>query len=669
MAHRLTEAARRRIRAILEDPASYASGEPEPDAFERMMRTTRIVESLPMLVYEIEADDSGESRVTHLVGDAEAVVGATAREVVEQDARPYLDPRDLERVTSQIASAGPGGHFETAYRVAHRERGAAWTFVVGMTPDGIGHQGVVLQSDQFENLRTELEHKTRMLEAVSKSLPGALYQIRMAPDGTLTSPFCAPGIEAILGTPAEVVMEDPNVLTTYVVEEDRELLMETTLVSARDLTPWELSYRVRRSDGEVKVLWCGGVPEREPDGSTLWTSLTVDITEVARRSHEAEARTRAFFETEKLESLGRLAGGMAHDINNLLVGVLGNAELLRETTLPAHVSEIADEIALAASGCAELTRQILAFSGRGKFQSEPVDLRRLVGETVRLARAAISGPEPTLDLGDRSMVVRGDPTQLRQVILNLVTNALQASSQFAVAVRARVVSRSDAHATLAAANGAADHFVKIEIEDKGDGILPVHRSRIFEPYFTTRPDGRGLGLASALGIVRNHDGVLTFESTPGAGTTFEVWLPLVPEVPLSEPKATGDAPSLEGLRVLVVDDQPEVMGMTSRMLQHRGAVARGLTDPRRVLAVLETDAFDLLVLDLTMPELPGTELFEAVRARHADLPVVLYSGYTERALRDLASASRVTYLQKPFTAAQLVEAAHRAIGSSPQRRE
>ncbi|MEO0604245.1 MAG: ATP-binding protein, partial [Myxococcota bacterium] len=567
--------------------------------------------------------------------------------------------RDLDDVRRSLANAGPNGRFETAYRVMHRDRGILWSFVVGQVDEG-GHRGVVVQSDQFQRLETELEHKSRMLEAVSRSLPGALYQIRMSPEGVMTCPFCAPSIEALLGTSAESIMESPDVLSTYVVEEDRSLLFETAMASARDLSPWELSFRVQRPDGEVKQLWSGGVPEREPDGSTIWTSLCVDITEVARRSHEADARTRAFYERDKLESLGRLAGGMAHDINNLLVGVLGNAELLRETTLPRHVVELAEEIALAAAGCAQLTRQILAFAGRGRVRDDAVELRQLVEETVRLARPMGEGPAPQLALGPHALVVRGDPTELRQVVLNLVTNAMQASPEAPVEVRSRVVDRADAHPSLE----GTGHFVQISIEDRGDGILPAHRARVFEPYFTTRRDGRGLGLASALGIVRNHGGVLAFDSTPGMGTTFDIWLPLDPEgaegssVSLLSP-AAPPRNDLAGLQILVVDDQPEVLAMTRRMLQNRGAMTEGLTDPREVLGQLAEGAYHLLVIDLTMPELPGRELFEQVREVHPELPVVLYSGYSAGALSDLHQLHRATYLEKPFTIEQLLQAVRR----------
>ncbi|MEM6930101.1 MAG: PAS domain-containing protein, partial [Myxococcota bacterium] len=435
MAGRLTDAARQRIRDILADPDSYVSGDPDPDRFDRLGESARILDSLPALIYEY---DTAARRTTFLTGNVDAVVGSSADAVLGTSPSMVIDPRDLDDVRRSLASAGPDGRFETAYRVMHRDRGILWSFVVGRIDDG-GHRGVVVQSDQFQRLESELEEKSRMLEAVSRSLPGALYQIRLSPDGVMTCPFCAPSIEALLGTSAASIMESPDVLSTYVVEEDRSLLFETAMVSARELTPWELTFRVQRPDGEVKQLWSGGVPEREPDGSTIWTSLCVDITEVARRSHEAEARTRAFYERDKLESLGRLAGGMAHDINNLLVGVLGNAELLRETTLPKHVVELAEEIALAAAGCAQLTRQILAFAGRGRVRDDAVELRQLVEETVRLARPLGDGPAPQLELGPHVLMVRGDPTELRQVVLNLVTNAMQASPEAPVEVRARVV--------------------------------------------------------------------------------------------------------------------------------------------------------------------------------------------------------------------------------------
>ena len=402
-------------------------------------------------------------------------------------------------------------------------------------------------------------------------------------------------------------------------------------------------------------------------GRTVQISGYLDLT--ARKAEEAERRSleAQVRHVQKLESLGLLAGGIAHDFNNLLVGVLGYAELaLEEPELSHTVHRALERIRTAAGQASELTRQMLAYTGKGRVESRRIDVNvriRAVAELLEVSRR--KNTELVLQLSPELWAVEGDAGQIDQIVLNLVTNASDAIGDQPGVIR---VTTSCRDLTAAGPPDVLDEplrpgrYVVLEVRDDGAGMDEPVRQRIFEPFYSTKYTGRGLGLAAVQGIVRGHGGAIEVESRPGEGTTMRVWLPAVAGSAQTTP-TSPDRVTLVGTgTVLVADDEDAVRDVMSRMLQRLGFRTRTAADGLQVLEAIRQapGSWDLLMLDMTMPGPSGLEVLEAIRRVRPDLPVVLCSGHTAP---QSIEKHGVTWLQKPFRLDDLVRALQRALGT------
>ncbi|HEX7088379.1 MAG TPA: response regulator [Vicinamibacterales bacterium] len=368
---------------------------------------------------------------------------------------------------------------------------------------------------------------------------------------------------------------------------------------------------------------------------------------------------------QKLESLGVLAGGIAHDFNNLLVGVLGNAGLaLLELPEDSPARQAIRDIEISAQRAAELTRQMLAYSGRGTFRVEPVDLSALVEEMSQLLRRVITKQAHLSLRLDRNLpAVVADATQLRQVVMNLITNASDALEERPGTIRLETgVVHADRRmlASMYLNEELPEgRYVWLEVSDTGIGMDADTAARLFDPFFTTKFTGRGLGLAAVLGIVRGHRGAISLQSTPGLGTTFRVLLPAAEGVAV-KPGTPPAATLARGAgRVLLVDDEEAVRGIARRVLERGGFDVVEAENGEEALARFreQPDAVTAVVLDLTMPGLGGEATFHALRCARPDLPIVLSSGYAQ----DGDAFDNVAFLAKPYRPAELVDAVKAAI--------
>lgn len=393
-----------------------------------------------------------------------------------------------------------------------------------------------------------------------------------------------------------------------------------------------------------------------------------DVTERLEAEERRQAMERKFQETQRLESLGLLAGGIAHDFNNLLMAVLGNAGLARMSIEPgSEADEAVQEIEMGATRAAELTRQLLAYAGGGKLLVTRFDLSRVAHETQKLVRRIAGGQAAfELELPEGLPAVEADETQVRQVVMNLLTNAVDALDGGAGTVRIRTaVCRIDAEAlsrTLHAPEADTGEYVVLTVEDSGVGIPPSHIDRIFEPFYSTKGTGRGLGLSAVLGIVRSHGGAISVESTPAKGTTVRVMFPAVANAEAAGEKAA--LPRLGSGNVLAVDDEPAVLGVTSRMLSRLGYSVATAVNGIEAVEACRNGRFDLVVLDVTMPGKTGIEALDDIRKQEPELPVILMSGHSvEEIPSEAAYDDRTGFVQKPFTLSSLSEAIAAVRGS------
>jgi signal transduction histidine kinase/ActR/RegA family two-component response regulator len=400
------------------------------------------------------------------------------------------------------------------------------------------------------------------------------------------------------------------------------------------------------------------------------TRLVIQEMELRKQAEEERKQLEAELQhAEKLRSLGVLAGGIAHDFNNLLAAVLGNAELAWKELEPAsEVRPYLAEISTAARCAADLTQQMLAYSGKGKFVVEPVHLPEIVEEMARLLRASVPrNVALDRDLSADLPPIEADATQVRQILMNLVVNAAEAIGE-----KEGVITLSAGTEQVDGSRAAADYwhggpakgtYVYLRVADSGRGMDDETKARIFEPFFSTKFAGRGLGLAAVLGIVRGHRGGIRVETRPQFGTTFTVLFPRSDKEPVwrSTP-AAGQSIRGDGT-VLVVDDEPAVRTLIQRILERRGFSVVAAEDGAEALRVFQThrDRIVLVVLDLTMPRMGGRETLEKLRGACPDVPAILTSGHNQNDVTERFAVEPTAFLHKPFTPQQLLAEVNRAL--------
>jgi signal transduction histidine kinase/CheY-like chemotaxis protein len=401
-------------------------------------------------------------------------------------------------------------------------------------------------------------------------------------------------------------------------------------------------------------------------------------TDITARKHAEEERRELELrmqQAQKLESMGILAGGIAHDFNNLLVAMLGNADLALLDLSPDNLAAASvRRIRTAALRASDLANQMLAYSGKGRFVTARLNLTALVEEMLHLLEAAISRQATIVqDFAWDLPEVDGDPAQLRQVVMNLITNAADALPDGVGTITLRT-------SALAGASGAPDR-VLLEVADTGVGMDAATQARVFDPFFTTKFTGRGLGMAAVLGIVRGHEGQIEIDSAPGRGTRIRLILPVAAPLPAGEPAGAAspvaaitavvpptpvaapvaDTGEPQAPLVLIVDDDPAVCSVARRALTRHGFLVLEARDGVQALALFRERQAEIsaVLLDLTMPEMGGDEVLRELRALDPQVRVVLSSGFSES---DAAfqfggedAAWTAGFLQKPYEIRVLVE--------------
>ena len=399
---------------------------------------------------------------------------------------------------------------------------------------------------------------------------------------------------------------------------------------------------------------------------------------IVRDVTERKRMDQRLSQTQKLESVGLLAGGVAHDFNNLLMGILGNSSLaLDNLDDPALLERALLDISRASERAADLTRQLLAYAGKGRFVTEHVDLSRVVREILPLVEGSfLTKVELVLELPGNLPTTRADRTQLSQIVMNMLINAAEAIGEKGGIVKlttgARHFSADQRPRYLAEAEVRGD-YVTLEVTDNGIGMDPATLRRIFDPFFTTKFLGRGLGLSAVLGIIRGHKGAIRVESSPGCGTTFELLFPSSPESVDERARSISAARDDSGVkrgRILVADDEEVVREFFRSALRLHGYDVVTAVNGAEALHIFEeaSGQFDLVLLDLVMPVLGGKEVLPLLLAARPDALVIVTSGQVEEEARsELADWNIAGYVQKPCTAGTLLEKVRESLDPKPIR--
>ncbi|HNN94634.1 MAG TPA: response regulator [Pseudomonadota bacterium] len=472
--------------------------------------------------------------------------------------------------------------------------------------------------------------------------------------------FANPAFERMFGYgPGELVGQPVEVLNSAEVSDPSETAQQI-IAALKQSGCWSGEIVNRRKDGSNFVCHATVTESHHPQHGIVWISIHHDISQRVQIERERAALQRKLMEAQRLESLGLLAGGIAHDINNDLLLILGSASLLRSD---AHddpgQAEALRQIQIGAYHIRDLVQQVLAFAGKGRFVSQPIVMGELIRDLEPLLQASIGmGVRLVCDLGPGLPAIDGDPGQLRQLLLNLVINSSEALEGAPGVIRISVGPYQPGDSLRLPAHAQAG--LVIEIADDGPGIPGHLLSRIFEPFFSTKATGRGLGLAAVLGIVRSHQGAILAHAPPQGGALFRIALPAGKLAPAAPPQPPPQ-PKPTGRSVLVVDDEPGVRHVLKLFLQRSGYSVLLAEGGEQALQLISQPAQGIaaVLLDLTMPGRSGDEVLGDIRRVAPGLPVILMSGYNAKAaLSPEVIAELAGLLTKPFEKSDLLQLLH-----------
>ncbi len=569
--------------------------------------------------------------------------------------RLLAHPEDAPVAIGLLEAHARGERPQVEFEMRMKRKDGSWCWILNRSkivernPDGSMRRVVGTHTDisASRDARERAEQQATLLDSVLSNIPIAIDIVR--PDGFIE--YLNRAGARILGWSLEEMRQTDVMSLMYPDPEYRKKVFAAIAAGSPEWGDWT----VRTRDGRDIVMSWSNV--RLADGRAIGMGL--DVTAQRRADAERTALEQQMQQSQKLESLGVLAGGIAHDFNNLLVGVLGNATLAEEVLdADSPAAPLIADVRAAATRAADLTRQLLAYAGKGRFVIERVHVSQLVHEMAALLRAGVSKRAVfTEHLAPSLPPVEVDVTQLRQIVMNLITNASDALGDGGGTITLRTSLRRPSESERRIGTGAASldgPFVCIEVSDTGHGMDEATLARIFEPFFTTKVTGRGLGLAATLGIIRSHRGVISVESAPGAGTTMRIYFP--PADPVANPTPITGVRAIRPLTgsgtVLLADDEAAVRTVLRRALERAGFEVVTAADGREAIERFGTEParWRCVILDLTMPHVPGGDALLAMRAMRPDVPAVLCSGYAAEELdARVAALEQVRFLQKPFT--------------------
>lgn len=639
----------------------------------------------------LRESEQRQRAITDASSDAVVLVDAEGRiesfNLAAQRIFGYSEPEVLGRGITLLMGEAAASRHQAAYfaqepsgprnLVCERRRVAAYTkdrrrlrIEVTVSQLEVGGQTKLLCIMTDLSSQEQAEEALRKSEVLYASVVGAMSEGIIVRDSQAQILSCNASASRILGIPIDE-LPGPTLLE-------------------RGWTVWnEQGQPVGR--GELEALLTAGtallehgvaLEWRNPAGRSIWLNINVrpvlgpaasqpgavviSFTDITAQ-RQAEERLR---HTQKLESLGVLAGGIAHDFNNLLASIMGNAGLALgelEASSPAYLS--LQNIERASQRAADLTQQLLAYSGKGRFTLQALDLSALAEEMLQLLATAMNRKaELRLNLAPSLPAVIADAAQIRQVIMNLITNASDAlegrAGRIAIRTFTQRLDEPGLAGLLLGEGLVAGDYVGLEVSDTGSGMSSETQAKIFEPFFSTKFTGRGLGLAAVLGIVRGHHGCIQMDSQAGLGTRFRIFLPAA-AAPASAPRREPVPPQAwQGSgRVLIVEDEPMVAAVLRRTLEKAGLEVRLAADGVEGLERLAREGpFSLALVDLSMPRMGGIELLKRMQAEGSPVPVVLMSGYDQsETAGELDPAALAGFLHKPFLPEAVLRAVREAL--------
>ena len=509
------------------------------------------------------------------------------------------------------------------------------------------------------------------LAKIASLVPGMVYQYELRPDGSSCFPYASERMREIFRVSPEEVLHDAAKVFAVIHPEDYAGVMGSLRHSAKALQAWHHEFRVLFENGDVRWLFGNSVPEREADGSTLWHGFISDVTDHKQAEQARSKLEEQLMQSQKMESVGQLAGGVAHDFNNMLTTIMAFVELAQydvPTESDTRLPEYLEGILAAATRGASLTQQLLAFARKKIVKPEDANLSAILSRMAPIIRR-VAGEhiEVELALASRLNTVKVDVGSMEQVIVNLIVNARDAmpnGGRLTLETQDVVLDESHSQTHPDVAVGS---YVVLGVTDTGVGMGPEIRSHLFEPFFTTKPPGvgTGLGLAMCHGIVKQAGGAISVNSELGRGTSFRIYLPSHASVRLVA--VTGARPSLTPTgreTILVVEDERMILRVAQAALERLGYRVLCASDGMEALELVRKtpEPIHLLVTDVVMPKLGGRELALRLQELRPNTRVLYTSGYAENAIATQGVLREgVDFIQKPYALATLTRRVREAL--------
>ncbi|HJW09749.1 MAG TPA: MASE1 domain-containing protein [Holophagaceae bacterium] len=635
-----------------------------------------------------------EGRVISWNEGAERIKGYRAEEILGLHADVFYPPEEVaagKPAADLRLAASQGSLEEEGWRI----RKDGFRFYAHTTLTAVRNGGSELRGfakvtqditermRMLERLRAheqELEHqvqvRTRQLAQSQQTLfliydgvQDPMAMVTAEPEGTFRIASCNRAFSDLLkATPRELVGK--SVTEAVGPAAEREALAALR-EAARSGLLRSLELRLDGAEG-ARIFDVQLTPLLDDTGACA--CILAAGRDISERQRVEEAARKS----QKLESLGVMAGGIAHDFNNLLTGIMGNASLGLLSVEPgSRGSACFERIEQAATRAADLTRQLLAYSGKGRFTIADVDLNAVVQEMTRLFPSSLPrGINLRNELQEGLPVVKADPVQMQQAVMNLLSNAAEAIGEdreayITIRTACRQLDAAYLEDALPESGLPPGSYVTLEVTDTGAGMTPEVQSKIFDPFFTTKFTGRGLGLPALLGILRSHRGGIKVYSEPGVGSTFTLFLPAAEAAVPAPPPAVDDRFVWEGT-VLLVDDDDMIRPLAARIAEHLGLTVLVARDGLEALEIFRQRhrELDLVVMDLTMPRMGGAEALARMREVDPKIPIVLTSGFDEQdVVQPFLQQELAGFLQKPYRREAFVRALQQGLLKSRRLRE
>ena len=535
--------------------------------------------------------------------------------------------------------------------------------------EALTHSYQALQLELQE--REKVEESLRLSEEKFRTIADFTYDWEswLAPDGAYN--YISPSCERISGYAAREFLQDPGLIKKIAHPDDRAKVVKHLHDDLSNPNPHSLIFRILTRSGEERWLAHVCQPVSTPEGRNLGRrSSNRDITRYQRAQAEKVELEAQLRQAQKMEAIGTLAGGIAHDFNNILSPIIMYTEIaLRETGKDQELRPYLEQVLKSGKRAADLVKQILTISRRSDQQRIMLRLSPLVKESLKLLRASLPA---TIDIQTEIAAewdwVLADPSEIYQVVMNLCTNAAQAleekGGRLSVGLDQVELAREQTSCGISVPPG---DYLRLSVVDTGQGMTPGVLERIFEPYYTTKELGKGtgLGLSMVHGIVKNYGGAIQVVSEPGKGSTFEILFPLMAPDEALEPEPVAALP--EGNeRILLVDDEPDIVAATQIILRQLGYQVTAWTDGHEALAAFRAgpEKFDLILTNLTMPGLTGFDLAREALALRKEIPILGCTGHTEPSSLDKTHSLGIReIIMKPLIAAELAGAIRRLLDS------